>query len=117
MFRALVAQWIERSPAKAEVVGSNPAKRAIFFELAQPYRCDIASGPIEVPLQIVEYYEDGFAFNGWDAELTAEAGYIGGTEWFSVGASPSNRWAPGRYWVYVYADGQKVAEVQYEVTP
>ena len=27
--RALVAQWIERSPAKAEVVGSNPAKRAI----------------------------------------------------------------------------------------
>ena len=30
MRRALVAQWIERSPAKAEVVGSNPAKRAIF---------------------------------------------------------------------------------------
>ena len=27
--RALVAQGIERSPAKAEVVGSNPAKRAI----------------------------------------------------------------------------------------
>ena len=26
---ALVAQGIERSPAKAEVVGSNPAKRAI----------------------------------------------------------------------------------------
>ena len=31
MRRALVAQWIERSPAKAEVVGSNPAKRAISF--------------------------------------------------------------------------------------
>ena len=31
MCRALVAQWIERSPAKAEVVGSNPAKRAISF--------------------------------------------------------------------------------------
>ena len=29
--RALVAQWIERSPAKAEVVGSNPAKRAIVL--------------------------------------------------------------------------------------
>ena len=29
--RALVAQWIERSPAKAEVVGSNPAKRATEF--------------------------------------------------------------------------------------
>ena len=85
--------------------------------LTLEYSYDIASGPIEIPLQIVEYYEDGFAFNGWDTELTAEAGYIGGTEWFSVGASPSNRWAPGRYWVYVYANGQKVAEVQYEVTP
>ena len=27
---ALVAQWIERSPAEAEAVGSSPAKRAIF---------------------------------------------------------------------------------------
>ena len=26
---ALVAQWIERCPAEAEVVGSSPAKRAI----------------------------------------------------------------------------------------
>ncbi len=32
--RALVAQWIERSPAKAEVVGSNPAKRAISYVVA-----------------------------------------------------------------------------------
>ena len=28
--RALVAQWIERSPAEAEAVGSNPAERAIL---------------------------------------------------------------------------------------
>ena len=27
-FHALVAQWIERSPAEAEAVGSSPAKRA-----------------------------------------------------------------------------------------
>ena len=28
--RALVAQWIERSPAEAEAVGSNPTERTIF---------------------------------------------------------------------------------------
>ena len=27
---ALVAQWIERSPAEAEAVGSNPTERAII---------------------------------------------------------------------------------------
>ena len=44
--RALVAQRIERSPAKAEVVGSNPAKRAIFFcpgdEVSLTCGCDAA---------------------------------------------------------------------------
>lgn len=35
---ALVAQRIERSPAEAEVVGSNPAKRAILGRLAQLVR-------------------------------------------------------------------------------
>ena len=34
-YRALVAQWIERSPAKAEAVGSNPAKRATCCERRQ----------------------------------------------------------------------------------
>jgi hypothetical protein len=29
---ALVAQWIERCPAEAEVVGSNPAKRTITYK-------------------------------------------------------------------------------------
>ena len=29
-YHALVAQWIERCPAEAEVVGSSPAKRTIF---------------------------------------------------------------------------------------
>ena len=32
---ALVAQWIERCPAEAEVVGSNPAKRATLFSLCK----------------------------------------------------------------------------------
>ena len=31
LHRAPVAQWIERSPAKAEAVGPIPIGRAIFF--------------------------------------------------------------------------------------
>ena len=40
MVNALVAQRIERYPAEVEVVGSNPAKRAIFVlgRLAQLVR-------------------------------------------------------------------------------
>ena len=37
---ALVAQWIERCPAEAEVVGSNPAKRAITRQFPSLNRSD-----------------------------------------------------------------------------
>ena len=37
-YRALVAQRIERCPAEAEVVGSNPAKRTIIVSTGQPRR-------------------------------------------------------------------------------
>ena len=85
--------------------------------LTLEYLYDVSSGPRELPLEIVEFYEDGFELRRRSGELTAEARYIGGTARFSVGQSPSRQWAPGRYWVYVYAGEQKVAEVSYEVTP
>ena len=85
--------------------------------LTLEYAYDVSSGPREVPLEIVEFYEDGFEFSRNSGELTAEARYSGGTSWFAVGQPPYRKWAPGRYWVYVYAGEQKVAEVAYEVTP
>ena len=85
--------------------------------LTLKYSYSVSGGQREVPLEIVEYYEDGFEFNRRSRELTAEARYAGGTSWFAVGSPPSQKWAPGRYWVYVYAVDRKVAEVQYEVTP
>ena len=85
--------------------------------LTLEYLYDVSSGPRELPLEIVEFYEDGFELRRRSGELTAEARYIGGTARFSVGQSPSRKWAPGRYWVYVYAGERKVAEVSYEVTP
>ena len=85
--------------------------------LTLKYSYSVSGGLREVPLEIVEYYEDGFEFSRRSGEITAEARYAGGTSWFAVGSPPSQKWAPGRYWLYVYAGDRKVAEVQYEVTP
>ena len=80
------------------------------------YSYSVKGGPHEVSLDLVEFYEDGFEFRRASLQkITATDQYIGGTRLAWVGQS--ERWAPGRYWVYVYAGDRKVAEVQYEVTP
>ena len=71
--------------------------------LTLKYSYSVSGGSHEVALEIVEYYEDGFEFSRRSRTLTAEDRYIGGTSWFSVGQSPSGKWAPGRYVVQVYA--------------
>ena len=73
------------------------------------YSYALSGGTREVPLEIVEYYEDGFEFSRRSSGLTAEARYTGGTSWFPVGVSPPRKWAAGRY---VYANDRKVAEVE-----
>ena len=85
--------------------------------LTLKYSYDVSGDPREVEIDIVEYYEDGFTFRSRSTTPTAEAKYIGGTSWFSVGAYPPRKWATGRYFVYVYAGDRKIAEVEYEVTP
>ena len=75
------------------------------------------SSPREVQLELVYYFEDGFVFDRRSVSFTAKPEYIGGSWWLRVGVPPSKRWAEGRYWVYVYHGGQKVAEVEYEVAP
>ena len=81
------------------------------------YSYDVSGGSYELPLEIVEYYRDGFEFRRRTSSLTAEAQYIGGTIRFSIGSPPSRKWALGHYVVFVYAGEHKVAEVEYEVTP
>ena len=70
----------------------------------------------EVPLELVTYFEDGFVFDREYVTFTAAPGFIGATWWLSVGASPSNPWAPGQYRVYVYNEGRKLVELEYQVT-
>ena len=90
---------------------------ADWIYLTLKYSYKVSGATREVPLEIVEYYEDGFQFRRSSHTLSAKARYIGGTSWFSVGQSPPRKWAPGHYVVYVYAGERKVAEVEYEVTP
>ena len=87
----------------------------VYLTLTHSY--SVSGGPREVSLEVVEYFEDGFEFGRHTGKLTAEPGYIAETNWFAVGSPPSEKWAPGRYFVYVYVEGRKVAEVAYEVLP
>ena len=72
----------------------------------------------EVRLQAVGYYEDGYSFGRRYAEFTVEPGQTEHTVnvWFDR-PGPGYGWATGRYWVYVYYEGRKVAEASFEVTP
>ena len=61
---------------------------------------------------VVTYFEDGVAFSRNDVSMSHNSG------WFSTGVlSPSRDWAAGTYQVYVYHEGQKLAEVEFEVLP
>ena len=71
----------------------------------------------EVPLTVVEYFADGFAYRPNDRVATFKVGWTSSRSWFRIGPSEERRWVPGRYWVYVYHEGQKVAEVEFQVTP
>ena len=78
------------------------------------------SSTTEVPLEIVSYYEDGFEFRHESVSFTADPQYNYGYEpwkwWLQVGQSPNNPWAMGNYHVYVYNEGRKLVELEYEVT-
>ena len=98
-------------------VTSSFSSRAVndwlFLFLEYSY---LPSGILEfVPLEIVEFYEDGFEIK---RRTVTTAAYSGRRTFVTlVGTPPAKPWAPGRYWVYVYDGDRKVAEVTYTVTP
>lgn len=85
--------------------------------LTLKYTYELTGGPQELALEVVEYYEDGFTNGRRNVSVPVQPQFAGGTQWLSVGPTAPLRWAPGRYWVYVYEAGRKVAEVHFEVTP
>ena len=80
------------------------------------YSYDFQGKSQQVELEVVEYFEDGLPYQRRTISLLAEPKYSGGVLWQSVGPGPGQQWAPGRHWIYVYHQGRKVAEVEFEVT-
>ena len=66
-------------------------------------------------LEVVEFYEDGFAFAKHTLTLDVAPNNTGSTGRIFVGTGGDNP-ALGTYYVYVYDGDRKVAEVQYTVT-
>ena len=76
-------------------------------------------GSREIQLEVVDFFEDGFMFRRREATIRTTPGYGGSSHHVKVGFTGIGRSTatePGRYWVYVYHEGRKVAEVEYEVT-
>ena len=80
--------------------------RLLFTLRAQPE-------PRELRFTIEGYYEDGFAFWLRDVTVPVPAHRASGDFQVWRGASSTYQWAPGQYIIYIYHEGQKVAEVQF----
>ena len=85
--------------------------------LTLEYSHDYAGPPQELTFEVVENYEDGFPYRRNSLTIQADRRYSGGVQWISVGPGAEQVWAIGRHWIYVYHEGRKVAEVQFEVVP
>ena len=85
--------------------------------LTLEYSYSFSGDPRQVELEVVEYFEDGFTNGRRHVGLSAQSQFVGGQQWLSVGPTAPRKWAPGRYWVYAYESGRKVAEAGFEVTP
>ena len=114
--------WIDRAyVALTEqgrpVTGFSTSEAGDWVWLTLDYSYDFSGSLQQLDFEVVEYFEDGFPYRRDTFTVEAESSYIGGTQWLSVGPGPEQDWAPGRHWVYVYHEGRKVAEVEFEVTP
>ena len=85
--------------------------------LTLQYSHDYAGPPQEISLEVVEYYEDGFPYRRDTLTILVDQRHSGGVQWLSVGPGPDQEWATGKHWIYVYHEGRKVAQVEFEVTP
>ena len=72
---------------------------------------------ITIPLNTVEYYEDGIAFDSRVFDYYFRPGRSSGWWRTSLGPGSSDQWVTGRHWVYQYDGDRKVAQVEYEVVP
>ena len=70
---------------------------------------------INLPITIVEYYEDGFKTRTAQYFLNGHAGYSGGTKSISVGADPTQIKKTGDYWAMIYVGDRKIGQAQWTI--
>ena len=109
--------YVALSPDGPPVTGFSASDVEGWAFLTLKYTYSLSGGSQNLNLEMVEYFEDGFTNGRRNIPVTVQSQHIGGTQWLSVGPNPPLRWGPGRYWVYVYESGRKIAEVQFDVTP
>ena len=76
----------------------------------------VTEAPKVIPLEYVEYFEDGLVYKSRVVSHLFKPEWNMGWWRVSVGYPPSSQWATGRYGVYVYDGDRKVAAAEYEVT-
>ena len=82
-----------------------------------------ATQDVKVPMTTAQYYEDGFIFERREdfqrneELLDVRVGRTYDWETAEVGSTDPDRWAIGRYGVYIYDQNRKVAQVEFEVVP
>ncbi len=111
--QAYVALSVDSQP----VNGFSASDVEGWVYLTLKYSYSISGDPRQLHFEVVEYFEDGFTNSRRRVPVHFESRFAGGTQWLSVGPTAPLRWAPGRYWAYVYESGRKIAEVQFDVTP
>ena len=107
--------YVALSPDGPAVSSFSLGEVTDWAYLTLKFSYNLPGGSLKVPFEVVEFYEDGFAFERTGGEMVAESRYAGETQWFAVG-SPPGEWSTGHYTIYVYAGDRKIAEVQYAVT-
>ena len=109
--------YVSLSPDSPPVTGFSASDVEGWAFLTLKYIYSLSDGSRDLNLEMVEYFEDGFAIGRRNISVTVQSEHIGGIQWLSIGPTAPARWAPGRYWIYMYESGRKIAEVQLDVTP
>ena len=126
MDRIYVAVGEDGPPVSRYSTAEHPGDLWLTLEYSYQPR----GAPRQLHLEIVEYFEDGFAFHRRGAIADVPADGDGHTFRLPVGMQflpgteeqeRAELWRElvphGSYWIFVYHEGKKVAEVEYEITP
>ena len=70
---------------------------------------------INLPLTVVEYYEDGFKTRTAQYFINGRHGYSGGTKSISVGADPTQAKKTGDYWAMIYVGDRKIGQARWTI--